>query len=173
MEASSLATPYADVSLFGRLAVALRCFERYCAVTGILDPGVSALVEHLWQLPVAMREGRFNEWFEARPPLFDFDPAERENKAVLQALPAAVSPNEFTALVQSVVEVVFGSFYGASDDTGSQQELASVLRLVAARGVHPLAPSAVAGSRFADGQGWGAPIDDATLERWRTAPDAG
>ena len=98
---------------------------------------------------------------------------DRDAALLAEAAARGVPADELTRLLDSVAEIVYGSFYAASDDAGSMQDLETVLCITARYGVRPPAPSLVADTRFADGHGLGDQADAAMVHRWRIAQDAG
>ena len=170
-----LADRYAPCSLRARLVIALRALERYCSTLGLEHPKLAEFTEYFSRLPLAINTpDDFETWFRERPEQADFAPLDEASAAILEAAASrGVPPAEFTRLLQAVGDIAFGSFYAAPDDPGSLRELDTALRIVGFRGVPPPPVALVAHSRFEDGTGWGLPIDDETLHRWRSLGDTG
>lgn len=168
------ASDYKTVSLAGRLVIALHCLRDYRASTGLTHPALEEFEEHLWRLLLVSTPEAFQAWFDAQPESLPFVPETASGVAVLaEARERCIPPEELTALLEAVAEVVHGSFYAAADEVGSRRNLETVLRITRRRGVHPLPPSVVAESRFSDRHGWGCIPDGATVDRWRTARPVG
>jgi hypothetical protein len=60
-------------------------------------------------------------------------------------------PEEFRDLLFHVVQIVWGSFYAASNDLGSLSHLKNVIRITRAAGVFPADYTLYSSSRFSDG----------------------
>ena len=80
-----------------------------------------------------------------------------------------VSDVDFRHIVESLVEIVFASFYGASQNEQSLDFLHRVIAATAPFGISPPPPALFSVSLFADNNGWGKPLSKAERDQWRTA----
>jgi uncharacterized protein (DUF433 family) len=165
-----------NLSLTARLAMALECFTRYCRRRGLEHADLSAFVDYLWEFPVVISNGRpdvFVEWEQGGPVLLDVGPRDPLPPGIEAAvLRAGLAPKEFRDLVFHVMEIVWGSFYAASDDRGSLSHLKNVIRITRAAGVVPPSYTLYSSSRFSDGGGWGARMTPEERDEWRQAGGA-
>jgi uncharacterized protein (DUF433 family) len=165
-----------DLSLSARLAVALECFTRYCRRCGLAHAELSAFVDYLWEFPVVISNctpETFVQWEQGGPSLLDVRPSDPLPPGIEAAvLRAGLSPQEFRDLLFHVVQIVWGSFYAASDDFGSLSHLKNVIRITRAAGVFPPDYALYSSSRFADGGGWGARMTPEQRDEWRRAGGA-
>jgi len=151
-----------------RLGVALCCFERYCHTVGLETNSIHEFLSYMWEWPLMMTPERFGEWEGKRTTLVD--------SGLGGAMPADIEPSlrekgidtvEFRNLVESTVEIIWGSFYGASDTRGSLRDLDRVISICKRRGVEPPTLDTFADSRFKDGHGWGERVSKDQRDRWR------
>ena len=162
---------YTDLSLTARLAVGLRCFADYCVVRELTHPEVDALLDDLWELPpaIASPEG-FTSWENGHPHLINVglgDPFSDEFQYALHNV--QITPREFRHIIESLMEIVFSSFYGASEDQQSIEFLRNVIAAVTDFDVIPPRPDLFNASLFADNNGWGKPLSSTERDRWRFA----
>jgi hypothetical protein len=157
-----------QLSLTARLAIALHCFERYCQAHRLTSPAISEFLDYLWQLPTIRGSKAFVDWEQHSPTLVDVGlGAYFSEDFIVQLHAAGIAPSEFQALLENSVEIVFGSFYGAADNSGSLTHLRRVLSLTQQAGIIPPPLSYFAHSRFADRQGWGNGLSVAERDMWR------
>jgi hypothetical protein len=156
------------LSLTARLAIAMHCFEQYCRVQGLAVPEVIELQDYLWEWPLVGGSLAFPAWESRHPVLVDYglgDPMPERLRAALDA--RHIDEEEFRLLVTSLVEIIWSSFWAASDDAGSLADLAQVLR-ISARSRIPLPdPAPFSHSLFAEQHGWGQPLSMAERDAWR------
>jgi hypothetical protein len=160
---------FSQLSLTARLGVALWCFERFCVSNGLAHPEISVFLEHLWRFPILPEED-FAAWEGASPALVE--------AGLGQPLPTEVAnlvrdrrlkPAAFHALLGDVVEIVWTSFYGATQDRSSLRHLGRVLRTCAAAGVGPPDATVFSVSLLVHRGGWGDLVTPQDCERWRQA----
>lgn len=159
------ATIYRDLSLRARLAVALRCFERYCQTKGLRHPLVDEFLDRMWELPCIES---LPDW-ESRPcalvhvGLGDTFPPEFADLFGRDKF----LKREFKELLESSVEIIYCSAYGKGDNTASLRFLDRVLSISFAANVTPPAVQPFAGSSFVDHDGWGKSLSPAQRDEWR------
>jgi hypothetical protein len=166
------ALPIPDItalSLRARLAIALRLFAGYCERRGLAHPEVAAYLEYLWRfISMSGEPGAFRQWEADEPPLvatglgWEYPPG-------FEALLAArsVPEREFRQAVCCTTEVLYGSLYGAADESGSRQLVAELVALVSPIGVAFPDTQPFSASRWIDGHGWGSIPPSQVLAAWR------
>jgi hypothetical protein len=146
----------AQLSLAARLAVALHCFERYCQAHRLTSPALTEFLDYLWELSTIHGLEAFRGWERKQPLLVDIGLGGYFPEGYSEWLQdTGIEPAEFRALLEHTVEIVYSSFYGATDNSGSLTHLQCVLDMTKQAGITPPPLSHFAHSRFADGQGWG------------------
>lgn len=164
MSVSSVSV-YRSLSLKARLAVALVCFERFCAKAGLHHPELTVFFEHMWALPSA---DSFPAWDSHKDGLVGVGLGDPFSPAIISLLDVSGVPQHtLRELLMHTVEIVFGSAYGQSDDTGSLQDLEAVLRITSGAGVVPPPAQSFSSSLFSEREGWGAPVSPQTATAWR------
>ncbi len=162
-----------ELSLVARLGVALCCFERYCRAVGLETKSIQDFSSYMWEWPLMITPGWFEEWEAKRTSLVDFGLGEGLPGDVEPALrDKGLDAVEFRNLVEATVEIIWGSFYAASDDRGSLKDLARVVSICERRGIRPPTLDVFAESRFKDGHGWGERISKDQRDQWRAASAA-
>lgn len=96
----------------------------------------------------------FNQWEEDQPPLIETGLG-GEYPPGFESVPAArgVPEPEFRQAVCCTTEVIYGSFYCASDESGSRQFVSELANLVGPLGVPFPDPRQFSGSRWSDRHG--------------------
>lgn len=162
---------YGDLFLTARLAVGLHCFSSYCDGHRLEHESVDALLDYLWAFPVAIGDPEsFVCWERDHAYLVNVGLGDEMSKDVEQALhDCEIAPAEFRRLLGSLVEIVFSSFYGATQNEESLQFLCEVMSVTSKHGVSAPPPEIFSESLIADCQGWGLPLTEAVRDRWRFA----
>ena len=158
----------AELSLTGRLAAALICVERVGRAQGLADKQLQDFLDYLWEFPVLASPDAFQEWHDRPVVLVEVglgDPLPEHWCARLAT--TAIRPEVFRELLESTVEVVFSSFYAASDNEGSLTRLTRVAEIATKLGAAPPGMEPFRFSRFADRQGWGEQLTPPERDRWR------
>ena len=161
-------TGASELSLIARLCLALCCFERYCRATELQCKSIRDFVEYMWEWPLMATPENFSDWEDKATGLVRMGrggPPPADVAAVLQQ--KRIDPVEFRELVESTVEIIWGSFYAASDNRGSLEFLARVVSICKRRGVQIPPVIEFAESRFADDNGWGVRATPDQRDRWR------
>lgn len=163
--AAGKANDYRELSLRGRVAVALLCFERYCRAKGLRHPMIDEFLDRMWEVPCIES---LPDW-ESRPCALvhaglgdsfasEFaDLFERDKRL----------EREFRELLESTVEIIYCSAYGKGDDEGSLRFLDEALGICAKAGVTPPPTQGFAGSLFAEREGWGKRLSTEERDEWR------
>jgi hypothetical protein len=159
---------YAALSLTARLAVALHCFAGYCRARAIDHPAVGAFLDHLWAFPAISGYEEFRPWEKNHPSLIHVALGDEYPRWFREFLESTGIPaDEFRELIGNVVEIIFGSFYGAADNRGSLKCLRKVVSIVRKHGITAPPRKRFANSRFRDGCGWGIPLTMLERDKWR------
>lgn len=158
-----------ELSLIARLCLALCCFERYCEARGLACESVRGFVEYMWEWPLRMgAPDVFSDWEGRATELVETGlggPPPADVAARLQE--KGIDPIEFRQLVESTVEIIWGSFFAAGDNEGSLAYLSRVVSICQRRGLAIPPVSAFAESRFTDRNGWGTRTTPDQRDRWR------
>jgi hypothetical protein len=155
-----------------RLAIALHLFRGYCSRRGLAHPEIDRLLAHLWEAVGFWTDGEaFGRWVKREPPLVyaglgDPYPTGFEEALRSAAVPAA----EFQDALSATTEVLYISMYGAADEERSRQFLYELATTATAWGVEWPDIRRFAGSRWADGHGWGNRLTVQELAEWRLEP---
>ena len=80
-----------------------------------------------------------------------------------------ITPQDFRHIIESLIEIVFSSFYGASQDHQSIDFLRKVITDTAHFDVTPPPSDLFAASLFVDNNGWGKPLSITERDQWRFA----
>src|SRR6266581_2645942 len=104
------------LSLTARLAMALHCLRDYCSALALHHIEIELFLEDLWEFPL-IESDRWDQWEQGHPPLVhtalgDDWPVGFEDFLGSRKL----KQQEFRYLIENVTEIVFGSFYGATDN---------------------------------------------------------
>ena len=167
MDADRFLTECSSLSLTARAMLALLIFERFCRENAIAHKEIDAFLEHMWKWPSVGQSVEFEPWEEARPALVSgglTGVVPGEISAVLET--ADVSENRFGAVVCSLVQILWGSFWGACED---EQSLACLREVVSRANVCKLPPiTPFRFSQFDAGNGWGTPLTNEDIQFWKS-----
>ena len=86
---------YRDLSLTGRLAVALHGFDRYCRAVGLEAQEVSDLLDYLWRWPLIEGPEQFSAWESNRPILVEYGLGAELPETLAKRLLVTVDPDQF------------------------------------------------------------------------------
>jgi len=162
---------YTALSLTARLVIGLHCFTDYCQVRELKHTEIDAFLDDMWGFPLAITSPEaFTEWEDEHPHLVEVglgDEFSDEFQSVLRH--QNIASQELRHIIESLIEIVFASFYGASQNQQSLDSLHSVIAATTGYGVTPPPPSLFAVSLFADNHGWGKPLTESIRDQWRFA----
>lgn len=156
------------LSLTARMAIALLVFERFCAESKIHHSLFSELSDYLWKWPLIDGPDQFEPWESARPELVNYalgDEASRELVAALDK--AQIEESRFRKITEGLVEILWGSFWGASEDELSMKALETVIASSKVEKLPSLTPFKF--SLFSDMSGWGEKLTVEDRNYWRTS----
>ena len=133
-------------------------------------PDIDAFLHDLWEFPVAISTELFIAWESDHPHLVNAGLGDEFSDDFQSALnKRQISGRDFRHIIESLVEIVFSSFYGASQDQQSLDDLYKVINATAPFGVSPPPPDLFSKSLFVDNHGWGKPLSSAERDEWRFA----
>ncbi len=154
------------LSLTARMAIALVVFERYCKNHNIEGKLISEFLDHLWKWPLIDGPDQFEPWEKTRPELVNYGLGDEANSELLSILNEAnVEEFAFRDIVTSIVEILWGNFWGGSEDEPSMQAFHTVINRSKVSPLPCLTPFKF--SLFRDGSGWGEKLSIEDCSYWR------
>lgn len=152
-----------ELSLTARVAAALLIFERYCRFKAIESQELEDFLDYMWEWPRA----EFEAWEARKPALVNAglgDPLPPQLAAQLEA--RGIGIHGFATAVGGLVEILWGSFWGAAEDDGSLKALQCVVAQTHTGLLPPLTPLRF--SRFVEGNGWGIGLTVQDHQYWQS-----
>ncbi len=136
---------------------------------GLVHSHIDALLDDLWDLPLTLGSDAFDEWEAYHPMLVDTGLGDDFPDGFEEFLRThGVSTEEFRDVLESLVEIAFGSFYCDAEDANSLRYLDNLIRMVRRRGVSPPPIDTFSASRFSDRHGWGDRLSIEERDAWRS-----
>jgi len=155
-----------ELSLTSRLSIALLIFERFCSENKINHNEISVFVDYLWEWPIIKDSSDFIPWESSKPELIHFGLGEAISKELKQALDQSkIQEKKFRELVSGVVEILWSSFWGASEQELSLKSLRTVLLETGFDNFPPIEPFSI--SKFNQNSGWGMNLSKKDYSIWR------
>ena len=154
-----------ELSLTARVAIALKLFDLYCSKNHIIHPKINEFIDYLWQWPLIDGPNKFGPWESSRPHLVNFglgDELDSELLILLESL--GKSERSFRVIISSIVEILWGSFWGRSENRQSLSSLKCVIKMTESP-LPNLTPFKF--SKFLDGGGWGNRLTKEDVLYWR------
>ncbi len=155
-----------ELSLTAREAIALHCFEKYCEKKQLKCSLIDEAIEYLWKWPLIDGPDEFEPWESNKPALINYGlgaPIPTDVEKVLKI--HEVDEKEFKRIVQSLITILWGSFWGASEDELSLNSLKTIIELTSIEKIPKIKTYQV--SKFGDMNGWGNKISKDDYELWR------
>lgn len=155
-----------ELSLTARMVIALIIFERYCKQKHIENSIIDNFCNHLWRWPLIDGPDQFEPWEQSRTVLINYGLGEQANEEI-QGFLSEYNVDEyiFRQIISGIVEILWGNFWGGSEDELSLQSLHDVIRFTQVENLPTLTPFKF--SRFRDGGGWGQKITAEDCEFWK------
>ena len=154
-----------SLSLNASMAIALLIFERYCETNRIDAPIIGELLNYLWQWPLIDGSDQFEEWEQSRPELVSFGLGDEASENLMVCLSSLnISESAFRRIVFSLVEILWGSFWGAAEDELSMSSLRTIIIACQPDDYPVLTPFKF--SLFKDKYGWGNKITKEDRDFW-------
>ena len=159
------------LSLNARMGIAALVFEKFCQEKNIHATWVSESLDYLWEWPLIDGPDQFESWEAARPMLVDYGLSGNASEPLKDSLMEAnVSEAMFSRIVCSLIEILWGSFWGAAEDEASYQCFRTVLTTCNVSELPPLTPFRF--SLFSEGSGWGLRLTKKDRDFWRRCSGA-
>lgn len=156
------------LSLTARMAIALLVFERFCGENKIEFSQIKELSDYLWQWPLIDGPDQFEPWESSRPELVNYGLGDEPSTHVLSALGAVqIEESRFRNVVGGLVEILWGSFWGAAENELSFKALSTVLFSSKLEKLPALTPFKF--SLYSDMNGWGEKIEKEDRDFWRNS----
>jgi hypothetical protein len=157
------------LSLSARIAIALLLFRDYCNHRDLYHAEIDRFADYLWDFIALPSDGSmFDQWVQREPLLVAVglgDDFPLEFNDLLNT--ANVSIDEFRQVLGCTTEVLFSSMYAAADETGSRQYLLELAQITESVGGKWPDLNCFIESRWSDRHGWGMPLSEQELVRWR------
>lgn len=154
------------LSLTARMAIALLVFELFCAERQLDGSLITEFSEYMWEWPLIREPSEFDPWERARPELVNYGLGDLASSGLVSMLESAqTDESDFREMVGGVVEILWGSFWGAANDELSMRCLETVLKRSKVLCLPPLTPFKF--SRFSDRHGWGEHVLYEDCQFWR------
>ncbi|MCQ3827863.1 hypothetical protein HXX02_00235 [Microbulbifer elongatus] len=154
-----------DLSLTARLILALINFEKFCLENDLQSKSVSDLIAFLWKWPLIDGPDEFEPWIESAPALLHValgNDLPHELKELLDE--RNIEEQRFRNIVEGLVEIIWGSFWGASEDLVSLEAFHKSFKSSRVEQLPPLTPFKF--SRFRDNDGWGVKPSSSDVAYW-------
>jgi hypothetical protein len=154
------------LSLTARAAIALLVFERFCEENQIKLDQVRELSDYLWQWPLVDGPDQFEPWESSRTELVNYGLGDEASPEVLFSLEEAkIDEFRFRNIVNGLVEILWGSFWGAAENELSLKALSTVLSSSKLEKLPTITPFKF--SLYSDMGGWGEKITKEDRDFWR------
>ncbi len=148
------------------MCIALKAFEKFCLDVNLSEDSIDKFRAYMWDFPMALSEDRFLDWEEAKPILVNYGLGDELPNQIESTLShAQVDESKFRIIVEGVVAILWGSFWGAAEHEQSLRSLISVVTLSGTAESPILTPFKF--SRFADKDGWGIDLTAEDRDFWR------
>ncbi len=156
------------LSLTARSAIALVVFKGFCEKNNISGQALDDFLDYMWEWPVIDGADQFTPWEDSKPSLVNFGLGDEESTVISDLLKnTSIKDYQFRSIVAGVVEILWGSFWGASENDLSLQALKAVLNLTNTSNLPSLTPFKF--SKFKDDSGWGkSEISKSDRDFWRS-----
>ncbi len=152
-----------ELSLTARVAAALLIFEGYCRSETIGSSELEEFLDYMWEWPRV----EFEEWEARKPQLVNAGLGEPLPPSLVSRLEQrGIGAHGFAKAIGGLVEILWGSFWGAAEDNGSLKALECVVAHAHSGPLPPLTPFRF--SRFVDGNGWGIGLTEEDHQYWQS-----
>jgi hypothetical protein len=164
----SLLPQVAELSLRGRLAIALHCLEAYSKNLGLDHPALQRFIDYHWGYLVVdaaeTRQSGNRENVELLDIAMEFDYPDGFEDFLSSK---GVDAEEFSLLLVSTYDIMDGSTFAATDNTGSLKDLATIFAIMEKHRVAIPTPSLFKSSPWKDNDGRGFALTPAAVKQWR------
>ncbi|WP_210330685.1 hypothetical protein [Aliikangiella sp. G2MR2-5] len=122
--------------------------------------------DYLWQWPLIDGPDQFEPWESSRPELVNFGLGDSASDNLISVLnKSGIDETQFRRMVEGVIEILWGSFWGAAEHELSMKALEAVLLTSNVSELPALTPFKF--SLFTDNHGWGQKLTLEDRNFWR------
>jgi len=155
-----------ELSLTARVSIALKIFESFCQENSLNHSMIMEFNDYLWKWPLIDGPDQFEPWESSRPFLVNFGIGdESDSKLDNLIVQANISEHTFREIVGGIVEILWGSFWGACEDELSLDSLNKVIQHSNVIALPNLTPFKF--SKFSENSGWGFKLIPDDVTYWR------
>ncbi|EGQ8241618.1 hypothetical protein ACUT8K_000496 [Vibrio parahaemolyticus] len=155
------------LSITGRSAISLLIFERFCLLNELNALEINEFLDYLWKWPLVDGPDEFEPWEANRVTLVNCGLGDDFSEDLLNTLTlSGVSEYQFRSILGGIIEILWGSFWGAAENEQSMVALENVISASDLEQLPVLTPFKF--SLFSQNGGWGDKITSQDLEFWRT-----
>jgi hypothetical protein len=155
-----------DLSLTARVCVAVLIFEKYCIDKQLIDSQIDEFINYIWEWPLINDPDQFVTWEQRKVELVNYGLGEDCSPEFKDKLKEAdIDEIVFRSFVSSIVEILWGSFWGAAENNQSFESFIKVMKYGNLSTFPVLTPFKF--SKFCDGDGWGINLNKIDRDFWR------
>ncbi len=154
------------LSVSAKLAISLLMFQKFCLVNRVEGRIIDDFQAHLWIWLDPDKDEDFDEWEQSRTELINFglgDAATPELSLIINA--SKIEEFQFRKVVESIVDILWGNFWGACDHEMTTNAFETVLSSCKLDKNPPITPFKF--SRFSDNSGWGSDLTPEDFTYWK------
>jgi len=155
------------LSVTAKLAISLHAFQKFCLNNRIEGQMINDFLTHLWLWLDPDKSEDFDEWEQSKTELTGFglgDAATPDLNAIINA--SKIEEFQFRKIVESVVDILWGNFWGACDHEMATKAFETVLSSCRLDNNPPITPFKF--SRFDDNSGWGSELSCEDFNYWKS-----
>lgn len=160
---------FEQLSLRGRLAVAISCLERYFISIGIDHPEIGLYFQWLWDfLTLPASNMAFQAWIDRQPCLIETSQGWEFPECIESYLiKHDYSKDEFRWLIEIAADVVYRSLWSTPQRTTSMKFLIEILYFVVEKKLSLPSAEIFNNTKWDDFDGWGRRLSDEEARTWR------
>ena len=155
-----------NLSLTGRMILCLLAFESFCKDHRLESSEIHEFIDYMWKWPLIEGSDQFDPWIKSSPTLIDFALGnELPESMVCKLADCNIEEQRFRNVIEGLVDIVWGSFWGASEDLQSYESFQKSIKSMKIEGLPPITP--IKFSRFKENGGWGERPSLKDYEYWQ------
>jgi len=155
-----------ELSLTARESIALKIFDSYCQANDLNHPIIDEFCDYLWKWPLIDGPEQFEPWESSRPFVVNYGLGDESNSELANLLTQAnINEHTFREIAGGIVEILWGSFWGACEDELSLDCLNKVVQHSCIKVLPNLTPFKF--SKFSENNGWGVKLTHDDVTYWR------